>query len=51
MENTLLFMFLSHILQKETVSGADPEYVSEGVAAAAQKQLENFNKSMEMNAG
>lgn len=41
----------SSILQKEAVSGAEPEYVSEEVAAAAQKQLESFNKSMEMNAG
>ncbi|KAI3364141.1 hypothetical protein L3Q82_010957 [Scortum barcoo] len=35
----------------ETTSGADPEYVSEDVVAAAQKQLEKINKSMEMNAG
>lgn len=33
------------------MNGADPEYVSEEVVAAAQKQLENMNKSMEMNAG
>uniref|UniRef100_A0A8P4KN51 ATPase AAA-type core domain-containing protein n=1 Tax=Dicentrarchus labrax TaxID=13489 RepID=A0A8P4KN51_DICLA len=31
--------------------GADTEHVSEEVAAAALKQLENINKSMEMNEG
>lgn len=36
---------------KEIVNGADPEYVSEEVMDAAQRQLENINKSMEMNAG
>ncbi|XP_035534137.1 adenylate kinase 7-like [Morone saxatilis] len=36
---------------KELVSGADTEHVSEEVAAAALKQLENINKSMEMNEG
>ncbi|XP_063758335.1 adenylate kinase 7-like isoform X2 [Eleginops maclovinus] len=39
-------------LLKEIVKGADSEYVGEDVAAAAaQKQLETFNKSMDMNAG
>ncbi|KAM7395120.1 hypothetical protein PAMA_006730 [Pampus argenteus] len=36
---------------KEIVNRADSEHVSEEVMAAAQKQLENMNKSMEMNAG
>ncbi|XP_070782037.1 adenylate kinase 7-like [Enoplosus armatus] len=36
---------------KEIVNDADSEYVGEEVAAAAQKQLEHLNKSMEMNAG
>ncbi|XP_070705681.1 adenylate kinase 7-like [Pempheris klunzingeri] len=39
------------ITQLETVSAADPDHVSEEAAAAAQKQLENFNNSMDMNAG
>ncbi|XP_037606367.1 adenylate kinase 7a isoform X2 [Sebastes umbrosus] len=34
---------------KEKVNEADPEYFSEEVAAAAQKQLEHLNKSMEKN--
>lgn len=33
------------------MNGAEAEYISEEVAAAAQKQLESFNKSMEMNDG
>lgn len=33
------------------MNGAEAEYISEEVAAAAQKQLESFNKSMEMNTG
>lgn len=37
------------MLQKEKVNEADPEYFSEEVAAAAQKQLEHLNKSMEKN--
>ncbi|XP_068564315.1 adenylate kinase 7-like [Cebidichthys violaceus] len=36
---------------KEIVNGADPEIDSEEVATAAEKQLEQFNNSMEMNAG
>ncbi|XP_040920554.1 adenylate kinase 7-like [Toxotes jaculatrix] len=36
---------------KEMVNGEDPEYVSEEAAAAAQTQLHDINKSMEMNAG
>ncbi|KAL7388110.1 hypothetical protein ABVT39_007334 [Epinephelus coioides] len=36
---------------KEIVNEADPESVSEDVMAAAKKQLESFNKSMEANAG
>ncbi|KAF3850113.1 hypothetical protein F7725_019832 [Dissostichus mawsoni] len=37
---------------KEIVDGVDPESVSEDVAAAAaQKQLDNYNNSMDMNAG
>lgn len=48
-------MFICHasslILQKEMVDEAEPEYASEEVAAAARKQLEDLNKSMEMNAG
>ncbi|XP_039981276.1 adenylate kinase 7-like isoform X2 [Xiphias gladius] len=36
---------------KEIVNGDDPEYVGEEVAAAAHTQLDNINKSMEMNAG
>lgn len=39
------------MLQKAIVNGGDPEYASEDVTAAAQTQLENINKSMEMNAG
>ncbi|XP_073348543.1 adenylate kinase 7-like [Pagrus major] len=39
------------ITQLEIVDEAEPEYVSEEVTAAARKQLEDFNKSMEMNAG
>ncbi|TKS76313.1 Adenylate kinase 7 [Collichthys lucidus] len=38
-------------LIKEMVNDADPAYVSEEVAAAARKQLDNLNKNMEMNAG
>ncbi|XP_041815008.1 adenylate kinase 7-like [Chelmon rostratus] len=40
---------LTHL--KEMVNGADPEYVSEEEVAAAQKQLESINKSIEVNAG
>lgn len=47
----LIFHVSFHMQQKEIVNVTDPEYVSEEVVAAAQKQLENFNKSMEMNAG
>ncbi|XP_075940608.1 adenylate kinase 7a [Anarhichas minor] len=36
---------------KEIVNEADPDIDSEEVATAAQKQLEQFNSSMEMNAG
>ncbi|XP_054474761.1 adenylate kinase 7-like [Anoplopoma fimbria] len=36
---------------KEIVDGADPEIVSEEAVTAAQKQLETFNESMEMQAG
>ncbi|XP_044025237.1 adenylate kinase 7-like [Siniperca chuatsi] len=36
---------------KAIMNETDTEYVSEEVAAAAQKQLEHLNKSMEMNAG
>ncbi|XP_029281231.1 adenylate kinase 7-like isoform X2 [Cottoperca gobio] len=36
---------------KEIVSGADLENVGEDEAAAAQKKLESFDKSMNMNAG
>ncbi|KAE8286716.1 Adenylate kinase 7 [Larimichthys crocea] len=36
---------------KEIMNEADPAYVSEEVAVAAQKQLDNLNKNMEMNAG
>ncbi|KAM6906142.1 adenylate kinase 7-like [Lycodopsis pacificus] len=36
---------------KEIVNEADPDIDSEEVATAAQKQLEQFNNSMEMNAG
>lgn len=39
------------LLQKEIVNEADPVYVSEKAAAAAQKRLDNLNKNMEMNAG
>uniref|UniRef100_A0A671WFZ9 Adenylate kinase 7a n=1 Tax=Sparus aurata TaxID=8175 RepID=A0A671WFZ9_SPAAU len=39
------------ITQLEMVDEAEPEYASEEVAAAARKQLEDLNKSMEMNAG
>ena len=50
-----MFMFIchasSHILQKEMMDEAESDYVSEEVAAAAKKQLEDLNKSMEMNAG
>lgn len=38
------------MLQKEIVNGGDLEHVSEDVAAA-QAELDNFNKSMEMNKG
>ncbi|XP_053192700.1 adenylate kinase 7-like [Scomber japonicus] len=33
----------------EIVNGADTEYVSEDVLASAQRQLENINRSMEVN--
>ncbi|KAM9339221.1 adenylate kinase 7-like [Symphorus nematophorus] len=36
---------------REIVNGAESEYASEEVVAAAQKQLGNFNESMEMNSG
>ncbi|XP_036941835.1 adenylate kinase 7-like isoform X1 [Acanthopagrus latus] len=36
---------------KEMMDEAESDYVSEEVAAAAKKQLEDLNKSMEMNAG
>ncbi|XP_031717540.1 adenylate kinase 7a [Anarrhichthys ocellatus] len=36
---------------KEIVNEADPDIDSEEVVTAAQKQLEQFNNSMEMNAG
>lgn len=45
-------MLIVHFfLQKEIMNEADPAYVSEEVAVAAQKQLDNLNKNMEMNAG
>lgn len=44
-------MFLSVFLQKELLNENDAEHVSEEVAAAAQAQLDNINKSMEKNAG
>jgi len=44
-------MIFSCVLQKEKISGHDPEYVSVQAAAAAQTQLENINKSLEMNQG
>lgn len=39
------------ILQKELVNAAHHDDVSEEEVAAAQKQLENINNSMEMSAG
>lgn len=42
--------FFPHVLQKEIVNGAEAENEYEAVAAA-QTQLENINKSMEMNSG
>lgn len=37
--------------QKAIVNGGEPEHASEDETAAAQTQLENIHKSMEMNAG
>lgn len=42
------FTRFSHVLQKETVSGAEAENET---VAVAQMQLENISKSMEMNSG
>lgn len=39
------------MLQKEIVNGSDPDVFSEEVATAAQKQLEQINKSMEIDEG
>lgn len=51
-ENTEYTAYFSVCIpQKEMVNGADPEYVSEEEVAAAQKQLESINKSIEVNAG
>lgn len=49
-------LFICHVsaclLQKRIVDGDDPEEdVSEELIAAAHTQLDDINKSMEMNAG